>query len=30
MVEAFRALGITSDAWVTRIESTGARLEPHP
>ena len=25
MVEAFRALGITSDAWITRIEPVGAQ-----
>jgi homoserine kinase len=28
MVEAFRALGISSDAWITRIEPVGARVEP--
>jgi hypothetical protein len=27
MVETFRALGITSDAWITRIEPVGARIE---
>jgi homoserine kinase len=27
MVEAFRTEGITSDAWVTRIEPIGARIE---
>jgi homoserine kinase len=27
MVEAFRAQGITSDAWITRIEPNGARIE---
>jgi homoserine kinase len=27
MVEAFRALGIMSDAWITRIEPEGATLE---
>jgi homoserine kinase len=27
MVEAFRALGITSDGWITRIEPVGARIE---
>jgi homoserine kinase len=27
MVEAFRAQGITSDAWITRIEPVGARIE---
>ena len=30
MVEAFRALGITSDGWITRIEPVGARIEPNP
>lgn len=30
MVEAFRALGITSDAWITRIDPIGARIEPTP
>ena len=30
MVEAFRALGIASDAWITRIEPAGAKLERHP
>lgn len=28
MVAAFQALGITSDAWITRIDSAGARIEP--
>ena len=27
MVEAFRALGITSDGWISRIEPVGARIE---
>jgi len=27
MVETFRALGITSDAWITRIDAVGARIE---
>jgi homoserine kinase len=27
MVDSFRALGITSDAWITRIEPVGARIE---
>jgi len=27
MVEAFRALGISSDGWITRIEPVGARIE---
>ena len=27
MVEAFRALGIMSDAWITRIDPVGARIE---
>jgi hypothetical protein len=26
MVEAFRAEGVTSDAWVTRIEPVGAAI----
>ena len=30
MVEAFRVLGIASDAWITRIEPAGAKLERHP
>jgi hypothetical protein len=27
MVESFRAQGISSDAWITRIEAVGARVE---
>ena len=30
MVEAFEALGIASDGWITRIEPDGAKLEPQP
>jgi homoserine kinase len=30
MIEAFRALGITSDGWITRIDPIGARIEPNP
>jgi homoserine kinase len=30
MVEAFRALGIMSDAWITRIDQIGARIETAP
>ena len=30
MVDAFRAEGITSDAWITRIEPAGARIVVEP
>ena len=30
MVDAFRALGIVSDGWITRIEPVGARIENLP
>jgi homoserine kinase len=30
MVEAFRAEGITSDAWITQIEPAGAKIVVEP
>jgi hypothetical protein len=30
MVDAFRAEGITSDAWITRIEPLGAKIIDEP